>query len=91
MIRGSEAEIFRDPRSGEPWQNDQAIRKVFWYPALARAGVRKRNPYQTRHTYASLALSRGANPLYIAQQMGHRDWGMIRTVYGRWIEEQGDM
>lgn len=23
--------------------------------------------------------------MFVAQQMGHRDWGMIRKRYGRWI------
>jgi integrase len=30
-------------------------------------------------------LSAGENPMWVAQQMGHRDWGMIRKTYGRWI------
>jgi integrase len=32
-------------------------------------------------------LSAGENPLWVASQMGHSDWGMIRKVYGRWIPE----
>ena len=81
-----DGEVFRDPRTGDPWTNDQALRKVYWYPALDALGLRRRNPYQTRHTFASLALSNGANPLYVASQMGHKDWGMIRNVYGRWCQ-----
>jgi integrase len=27
----------------------------------------------------------GENPLWVAQQIGHKDWGMIRKRYGRWI------
>lgn len=46
-----------------------------------------RNPYQTQHTYASMMLSAGENPLWVAQQMGHKDWGMIRKRYGGWIPE----
>ncbi|MGH9168431.1 MAG: site-specific integrase, partial [Acidimicrobiia bacterium] len=46
---------------------------------------RYRYPYQTRHTYASLMLSAGEDPTYIAAQMGHRDWAMIRRVYARWM------
>jgi integrase len=30
-------------------------------------------------------LSEGKNPMWVASQMGHADWGMIRKVYGRWI------
>ena len=77
--------LFVDDRTGKPWRGDQSLRKGIWYPALQAAGVRLRTAYQTRHTYASHLLSGGANPLYVAQQMGHRDWGMIRMVYGRYI------
>jgi integrase len=81
--RGSE--VFLNPRTGHPWVGDGQIRKTAWAPLLKRAGVRYRYPYQTRHTYASLMLSAGENPMWVAQQMGHRDWGMIRKRYGRWL------
>ncbi|MEH6648884.1 MAG: site-specific integrase, partial [Motiliproteus sp.] len=77
--------IFHDPKNGVPWHDDQAIRKRVWTPALVAAGIEYRSPYQTRHTFASMMLSSGKNPLWVAQQMGHKDWGMIRKVYGRWI------
>jgi len=78
--------VFHDSRKNDAWKNDQAIRKTVWMPALARAGVTYRNPYQTRHTFASMLLSRGEQPMWVAQQMGHKDWGQIRKVYGRWIQ-----
>lgn len=77
--------VFHDDKTGEPWASDQAIRKRIWIPALKASGFEYRNPYQTRHTFASIMLSQGKNPLWVAQQMGHKDWGMIRKVYGRWI------
>lgn len=79
------AEVFLNPRTGRAWAEDGQIRKTAWQPTLIRAGVRYRYPYQTRHTYASLMLSSGENPMWVAQQMGHRDWGMIRQRYGRWL------
>jgi integrase len=79
--------IFLDDKTGRPWKDSQAIRKRIWIPALERAGIEYRNPYQTRHTFASTMLSRGENPMWVAQQMGHKDWGMIRQVYGRWIKQ----
>src|SRR5690606_30536264 len=63
------------------------IRKTLWTPALKRAKVRYRRPYQTRHTYASMMLSAGEHPMWVAQQMGHSDWGMIRRIYGRWMPD----
>jgi integrase len=77
--------VFLDPTTGKQWDGDHIVRKRVWIPALNKARVKYRNPYQTRHTYASMLLSQGKNPMWVAQQMGHKDWGMIRKVYGRWI------
>lgn len=80
-------EVFHDPRTNAPWAGDQPIREGFWVPALRRAKVRYRRPYQTRHTYASRMLTAGESPMWVAAQMGHSDWGMIRRVYGKWIPD----
>lgn len=82
---GGSHRVFHDEKTNEPWLSDQPIRKRLWIPALKAAELEYRNPYQTRHTFASMMLSQGKNPLWVAQQMGHKDWGMIRKVYGRWI------
>lgn len=78
--------VFHDPRYGLPWASDDPLKKR-WMIILRNAGVRYRNPYQTRHTFASTLLSTGSNPLYVAKQMGHRDTEMITRNYGRWIEQ----
>lgn len=77
--------VFLNPKTGEPWTGDRQIRESAWTHILRKAGVRYRNPYHTRHTYASMLLSAGENPMWVASQMGHKDWGMIRKRYGRWI------
>ncbi len=79
--------VFHDPKTNEPWRNDQPIRKNVWIPALKKANIKYRNPYQTRHTFASMMLSTGEHYMWVAQQMGHKDWGMIIKVYGRWIPQ----
>jgi len=84
-LTADEIRVFHDPKTNAAWTNDQTIRKRVWMTALSGAGVKYRNPYQTRHTFASMTLSEGKNPMWVAQQMGHKDWGMIRKVYGRWI------
>lgn len=78
-------EVFQNPRTLERWAGDQPIRKTLWAHAVKKAGVRYRRPYQTRHTYASMMLSAGEHPMWVAQQMGHSDWTMIARVYGRWM------
>lgn len=59
--------------------------KSLWNVAIPRAGIRRRRPYQTRHTYACWMLSAGANPAFIATQMGHENAEMVYTVYSAWI------
>lgn len=85
-----QSRVFHNPRTSKPWTGDQAIRKTLWTHALKRAGVRYRYPYQTRHTYASMMLSAGENPLWVAKQMGHRDWSMIARRYGKWLPDTED-
>ncbi|MET3134971.1 integrase [Oxalobacteraceae bacterium GrIS 1.11] len=80
-------EVFQNPQTGERWAGDQPIRKTLWTWALKRGGIRYRNPYQTRHTYASMMLSAGEHPMWVAKQMGHKDWTMIARVYGRWMPD----
>ncbi|HGX2821405.1 TPA: tyrosine-type recombinase/integrase [Escherichia coli] len=58
-----------------------------WDSAIKRAGIRSRKAYQSRHTYACWALSAGANPTFIASQMGHSSASMVYNVYGAWMPE----
>lgn len=75
--------IFKN-RAGERFAGSHQIWRI-WQSALKRSGVRYRNPYQTRHTYASMMLSAGEHPMWVAKQMGHSDWTMIARIYGRWM------
>ncbi|KEA54633.1 integrase [Mangrovibacter sp. MFB070] len=58
-----------------------------WETAMKRAGIRYRKAYQSRHTYACWSLTAGANPNFIAKQMGHSDAQMVYRVYGSWMED----
>ena len=82
----ADKEIFLNPHTGQPWSGDHTIRTA-WTSILKRAGVRYRRPYQTRHTYASMMLTAGESPIWIAAQMGHADTAMIYRNYGRWIPD----
>lgn len=78
--------IFKNPRTDKRWSGDLVIREA-WKRALKLAKVRYRRPYQTRHTFASMMLTAGESPMWVAQQMGHKDWTMIARVYGKWIKD----
>lgn len=81
--------VFHNPGHDEGWDTNKAVRQRFKI-ATVKAKVRYRNPYQTRHTFASTLLSAGENALYVATQMGHKGTEMINKHYGRWIEQGSD-
>ncbi|HLH76716.1 MAG TPA: tyrosine-type recombinase/integrase [Candidatus Binataceae bacterium] len=71
---------------GKPldWTNFRTRR---WPALLAAAGVRPRPPYQCRHTYATTLLATGANPQYVAHQLGHSSLAMVIRHYARWTHK----
>jgi integrase len=77
--------VFHHPNTGKPWIGDQSLRKAAWLNIMNKAGVRYRNPYQTRHTYASMMLSAGENPAWVSSQMGHSNIMITLRIYARWI------
>jgi len=79
--------VFHNPRTQMLWETSQQLRRTAWIPLLKRAGVRYRNPYQTRHTYGSMMISQGENIMWLSRQMGHRDAEMTLRKYARWIPD----
>lgn len=71
-------------REGTPLAHKNVTNRV-WYPLLRHLGLKMRNPYQTRHTAATLWLASGENPEWIARQMGHTTTEMLFRVYSRYV------
>ena len=65
--------------------NHRNVTKRVWYPLLRYLELDKRNPYQSRHTAATLWLAAGESPEWIAAQMGHSNTKMLFTVYSRYV------
>lgn len=82
-----DAMVFEDPKTNKPWAGADAIRKKAWVPTLRKAGIRYRNPYQTRHTFATRHISQGANLFWLAGQMGHKGPEMLFRHYGSYLKE----
>lgn len=81
------AQIFMD--DGKPFTGAEHVWRN-WKRALQRSGVRYRNPYQTRHTYASLMLSAGENINWLSKQMGHSNVMITLHHYARFIQDEAD-
>ena len=83
LATGNQEYVF-STLTGAPLSNNNVSKRV-WYPLLAHLGLRKRRPYQTRHTAATLWLASGESPEWIARQMGHANTEMLFRVYSRYV------
>jgi len=61
------------------------VTRRVWYPLLRHLGIELRNPYQMRHTTATLWLAAGEAPEWIARQLGHSNTQMLFKVYSRFV------
>lgn len=82
-VTGDSDFIFTN-RNHKPLDNSNITKRV-WYPLLDKLGLERRRPYQTRHTCASLWLSSGESPEWIAKQLGHSTTSMLFKVYSRYV------
>jgi integrase len=71
-------------RLGQPLDHNNVTKRV-WYPLLELLKLKKRRPYQTRHTAATLLLASGENPEWVARLLGHSSTEMLFKVYSRFI------
>lgn len=84
QVTGENNEYVFCTRNGSPLRQENVTNRV-WYPMLRLLGLRKRRPYQTRHTAATLWLAAGESPEWIARQMGHSTTEMLFRVYSRYV------
>ncbi|WP_373753614.1 tyrosine-type recombinase/integrase [Neisseria weixii] len=77
--------IFTNPKTKQRIENDKTAYRP-WALAIKKAGIRHRKPYNTRHTFATLNLMAGANPMWVARQLGHTTMKMLLENYSRWID-----
>jgi integrase len=76
----ADGELIAPNRTGGflDWRN---WRNRVWNPACAAAGA-KATPYDLRHSFASLLIHEGRNPLLVSAAMGHASGRLIWSTYG---------
>jgi integrase len=68
--------------------NPDHFRNVVWKPALEKAGLEYRAPIQTRHTFATISLSKGEDIGWVQNMLGHSSLQMIFTRYYAWMPKE---
>tara|TARA_R110002060_G_scaffold51424_6_gene62366 strand:- start:8756 stop:9913 length:1158 start_codon:yes stop_codon:yes gene_type:complete len=71
-------------RNGLPLTQSYITQSI-WYPLIKTIGLRKRRPYTTRHTAATLWLASGENPEWIAKQLGHNSSQILFDTYSNYV------
>ena len=84
--KGNGQYVFSNAEGGALHRDN--MRNRIWNPALAHAGLRHRNPYQTRHTFASLMLDQNEDPAWVARMLGHTTLRMLYERYGKFIRNR---
>jgi integrase len=75
-------------RDGGPWGPDdyRNWRRRVFAPAIRAVGIEGARPYDLRHSFCSLLLAEGQNPIEVAAQLGHSPTMTLNT-YGHLIEK----
>lgn len=74
-------------RYGDGYRESGTIVNSHWKPLLQRAGLHTIDLYNTRHTFASIALSDGDNILWVSKMLGHKDYSVTAEYYAKFLEE----
>jgi integrase len=85
---GPDDYVFTNAKNGGPI-NQSEWPKDHWHAALRATGIRPRKFYATRHTFISIALTRGVNIKCLAEYTG-TSVAMIERGYGRFLAESGE-
>jgi integrase len=77
---------------GKPWTKSawDVWRSDRWAPACRAIGLDPvPRPYDLRHSFASLLLAEGRQPLYVARQLGHT-FAVLLSTYAHLIDEYAE-
>ena len=83
VIAGGNALVF--PNRFGRHMNLRNLRRRVWVPALVNAGLKRRDLYNARHTFATHALASGEDPGWVAKMLGHTTLTMLMTRYYRYV------
>jgi integrase len=75
----ADALIFPDEAGG--YLDDANLRRRVWLPLLAAARLRKRRLHDCRHTFATLHLQGGTDPVWVSAMLGHASVGFTLSTY----------
>ncbi len=85
-VASKRQDVFICRTTNAPYASSAHLHKGVWVPTLDALGIAQRRMYQTCHTFATMNLMAGANPAWIAEQLGHSNARLVFTTYSKWIK-----
>ena len=79
--------IFTNTRQ-KPYTDFSGVSQSYWRPVFKGLDIEYRNPYQMRHTFASMMISNGEDILWVSKMLGHTTSAMTLTMYARYVENK---
>lgn len=69
------------PDEAGSYLDDANLRRRLWAPLLEAAELRYRRLHDLRHTFATLHLQAGTDPLWVSAQLGHHSVAFTLSTY----------
>ncbi|HZF69914.1 site-specific integrase [Sulfuricurvum sp.] len=80
--------VFKHSR-GVGFTDAAGIRKRYWYPMLKRLKIAERDLYNTRHTFATMMISRGEDITWVQNMLGHANSNITLSAYTKYVKQKG--
>jgi len=81
--------LFFDPKETGEWPYSQRKVQDLIKRVCKACGLRRRNPHDFRHTYATIMLMAHQSPGYVQKQLGHSSISITIDIYCHWIPGEG--
>lgn len=77
--------VFRD-FADKPFIHTSGEWGELWRAVLASAGLTYRRFYNTRHSFASVMISKGENIMWVSKMLGHKNANITLSTYAKYVE-----
>lgn len=74
--------------NGNHFYDGSIVRNGVWKSTLKLCGLDYRKLYQTRHTFATMMISRGEDITWVSQMLGHASVEITLKIYTKYIKTE---
>jgi integrase len=74
-------------RYGKHYAGSTTLANEHWAPLLKRLMLDHRTLYQTRHSFATMMISKGEDVIWVSRMMGHANPSITLSIYSRYRED----